>query len=67
MASTAVQLPPSSPAMLPERRVPVLPRMADDRGGGESGDARGSDSGSLAGISPSILIIAIIVVVMLLA
>jgi E3 ubiquitin-protein ligase ATL4 len=67
MASTAVQLPPSSPAMLPERRVPVLPRMADDGGGGESGDARGSDSGSLAGISPSILIIAIIVVVMLLA
>jgi E3 ubiquitin-protein ligase ATL4 len=53
--------------MLPERRVPVLPRMADDGGGGESGDARGSDSGSLAGISPSILIIAIIVVVMLLA
>ncbi|XP_062205967.1 E3 ubiquitin-protein ligase ATL31-like [Phragmites australis] len=70
MASTAA-VPPQA---LLERRVPVVPRMAEDGGGGggggvDRGDARGSAgrSGSVAGISPSILIIAVIVVVMLLA
>ncbi|KAK3157176.1 hypothetical protein QOZ80_2AG0117160 [Eleusine coracana subsp. coracana] len=69
MASTAaVQPPPAAALVAPERRVPVVPRVADDGGGGGRGDARaGSGSGSVAGISPSILIIAIIVVVMLLA
>ncbi|KAK3153329.1 hypothetical protein QOZ80_2BG0170840 [Eleusine coracana subsp. coracana] len=62
MASTAaVQPPPAAALVAPERRVPVVPRVADDGG---RGDAR---AGSVAGISPSILIIAIIVVVMLLA
>ncbi|ONL99950.1 RING-H2 finger protein ATL5 [Zea mays] len=70
MASTAIPSPP--PPAVPERRVPLVPRLADDGGGGVMGDARGSSaggsgSGSVAGISPSILIIAVIVVVMLLA
>lgn len=48
----------------------MVPRLADDDGGGGRVDApaRGSSAGgSVAGISPSILIIAVIVVVMLLA
>ncbi|CAD6204536.1 unnamed protein product [Miscanthus lutarioriparius] len=71
MASTAIPSPP--PPAVPERRLPLVPRLADDGGGGGRGDdARGSSaggggSGSVAGISPSILIIAVIVVVMLLA
>ena len=63
MSSTSVPPPP-------ERRVPVVvpmvPRLAEEGGGGARADGvRGS--GGVAGISPSILIIAIIVVVMLLA
>ncbi|AQL05536.1 E3 ubiquitin-protein ligase ATL4 [Zea mays] len=72
MASTAIPSPP--PPAVPERRVPLVPRLADDGGGDGRGDARGSSaggggsgSGSVAGISPSILVIAVIVVVMLLA
>ncbi|XP_066344609.1 E3 ubiquitin-protein ligase Os03g0188200-like [Miscanthus floridulus] len=66
MASTAIPPPPTA---VPERRLPLVPRLADDGGGGGRGDdARGSSAGgSVAGISPSILIIAVIVVVMLLA
>ncbi|KAK1696072.1 hypothetical protein QYE76_012769 [Lolium multiflorum] len=54
----------------PERRVPLVvpmvPRLAEE-GGARGDDSRGSGSGGVAGISPSILIIAVIVVVMLLA
>lgn len=69
MASTAIPSP--QPPAVPDRRLPLVPRLADDGGGGGRGDdARGSSAGgggSVAGISPSILIIAVIVVVMLLA
>ncbi|KAL6905358.1 hypothetical protein ACP4OV_002959 [Aristida adscensionis] len=72
MASTAVPSPPTPPTpaaagVLPDRRVPVLPRLADDGGGGGGGRGDAHARGSVAGISPSILIIAVIVVVMLLA
>uniref|UniRef100_A0ACD5TI41 Uncharacterized protein n=1 Tax=Avena sativa TaxID=4498 RepID=A0ACD5TI41_AVESA len=64
MSSTSVPPPPEGRMPVV---VPMVPRLAEEGGvgGARVDDARGS--GGVAGISPSILIIAVIVVVMLLA